>query len=280
MNTKGLRNIMNGFLLFVTILMIFVTGSSQAQTVTNEYCPVTTTEKVDKNVFLDYKGQRIYFCCNKCRRDFMADPGAYLANLQTTDNTHGDSLTAVEAVHKEIDSTKQAAATHPDTTGKSKHDEEVGGHKREHEGNSGLIVFLGKLHPAVVHFPIALVLVALAFVVVRMIFGLERYEEMAATIIYWAAASAIAAAFLGLARASGPKFPSFLESYFLWHRALGLVTAALTTVTAVTAFEWRHSGSRKLLIAFRILLAVTAVVIGIAGHLGAALVFGPNYFSG
>ncbi len=279
MNMRDFQYIISRYLWLIAAVLLVTSGQAQAQAVTNEYCPVTTTEKVDKNVFLDYKGRRIYFCCNKCRRDFLANPDAYLANLQTTDNATGDSSATAEAVHEEDVSTKQAVAAHPDIAGTSEHDE-TGVHEHEHGGSSGVIAFLGKLHPAVVHFPIALVLVALAFVVVRLIFGLERYEEMAATIIYWAAFSAIVAALLGLARASGSKFPSFLESYFLWHRALGLVTAVLTTVTAVTAFEWKHSGSRKLLVVFRILLVLTAVVVGIAGHLGATLVFGPNYYSG
>lgn len=37
--------------------------------------------KIDKSVYADYKGKRIYFCCAGCPETFLKDPEKYLALL-------------------------------------------------------------------------------------------------------------------------------------------------------------------------------------------------------
>lgn len=44
-------------------------------------CPVLGG-KVDKNVYADYQGKRIYFCCKGCDAEFNKDPGKYMKKLQ------------------------------------------------------------------------------------------------------------------------------------------------------------------------------------------------------
>lgn len=44
-------------------------------------CPVMGGA-VDKSVYLDYEGKRIYFCCAQCRQDFQKDPAKYLKKLE------------------------------------------------------------------------------------------------------------------------------------------------------------------------------------------------------
>ena len=44
-------------------------------------CPVMDGMKIDKNVFVEYKGQKVYFCCNDCKGKFEAAPEKYVANL-------------------------------------------------------------------------------------------------------------------------------------------------------------------------------------------------------
>lgn len=39
-------------------------------------CPVMGG-KIDKNVYLDYQGQRVYFCCTACKETFLKDPDKY-----------------------------------------------------------------------------------------------------------------------------------------------------------------------------------------------------------
>ena len=44
-------------------------------------CPVMGG-KIDKNVYTDYQGKRIYFCCSGCPDDFKKDPDKYMKKLE------------------------------------------------------------------------------------------------------------------------------------------------------------------------------------------------------
>lgn len=45
-------------------------------------CPVSGEKLEKKNVFVDYQGRRIYFCCSKCKGMFSEkDAGKYLKKL-------------------------------------------------------------------------------------------------------------------------------------------------------------------------------------------------------
>jgi YHS domain-containing protein len=44
-------------------------------------CPVMGGQ-VDRNVYTDYQGKRIYFCCSGCIDDFKKDPDKYLKKME------------------------------------------------------------------------------------------------------------------------------------------------------------------------------------------------------
>ena len=64
-------------------------------------CPVTG-KAVDRNIHIDFQGQRIYFCSAACPAEFRKDPEKYFAkiaeagveleNIQTTCPVSGDTL--------------------------------------------------------------------------------------------------------------------------------------------------------------------------------------------
>jgi YHS domain-containing protein len=37
---------------------------------------------VNKNIYADYKGKRVYFCCPPCLRQFKKDPDTYMKKLE------------------------------------------------------------------------------------------------------------------------------------------------------------------------------------------------------
>lgn len=41
---------------------------------------------IDKNVYTEYKGKKVYFCCKGCVAKFEADPEKYLAKLPQFEN--------------------------------------------------------------------------------------------------------------------------------------------------------------------------------------------------
>jgi YHS domain-containing protein len=43
-------------------------------------CPVTG-DKIDKNIFVEYKGKKVYFCCKMCVAPFNKDPEKYISKL-------------------------------------------------------------------------------------------------------------------------------------------------------------------------------------------------------
>lgn len=57
-----------------------VADSGQMQT-TNTVCPVMPDMKTIPEIFTDYKGKRVYFCCVNCRAAFGRNPEKYLTQL-------------------------------------------------------------------------------------------------------------------------------------------------------------------------------------------------------
>ena len=47
----------------------------------NTVCPVMAGNAVDRDVHVDYRGKRVYFCCADCKAAFLAEPAKYLAKL-------------------------------------------------------------------------------------------------------------------------------------------------------------------------------------------------------
>lgn len=43
-------------------------------------CPVMGGA-INKNIFVEYKGKKVYFCCEDCKDKFEAEPEKYLAKL-------------------------------------------------------------------------------------------------------------------------------------------------------------------------------------------------------
>jgi YHS domain-containing protein len=43
-------------------------------------CPVMEGP-VNQNIFTEYKGKKVYFCCSDCKAKFEADPEKYIAKL-------------------------------------------------------------------------------------------------------------------------------------------------------------------------------------------------------
>ena len=36
---------------------------------------------INPNIFVEYKGKKVYFCCKACPEKFLADPNKYIAKL-------------------------------------------------------------------------------------------------------------------------------------------------------------------------------------------------------
>jgi YHS domain-containing protein len=73
-------------LVLVFVMFLFAAGSVlsthlPAQAKSQTTCPVLGGN-IDKNVYVDYQGKRIYFCCPGCDVEFKKDPEKYMKKLQ------------------------------------------------------------------------------------------------------------------------------------------------------------------------------------------------------
>ncbi len=57
------------------------TAETAAASMEQTTCPIMDGNKIDKNVFVEYKGKKVYFCCADCKAKFDADPEKYIAKL-------------------------------------------------------------------------------------------------------------------------------------------------------------------------------------------------------
>lgn len=51
------------------------------------FCPVMENIPINKDMYVDHAGQRVYFCCPACIPTFQADPDTYMEKLK---NIHAD----------------------------------------------------------------------------------------------------------------------------------------------------------------------------------------------
>ncbi len=69
-------------LILVCFASLAVTGSSCVEgTNQQEKCPVMGYP-INKDIYVDYQGKRIYFCCPSCLEKFRQEPENYIKKLK------------------------------------------------------------------------------------------------------------------------------------------------------------------------------------------------------
>jgi uncharacterized membrane protein len=136
------------------------------------------------------------------------------------------------------------------------------------------MAIIGRLHPLLIHFPIALALAAAAAESVAIATGDGRWRAVAIANVRVGAATAVLAAIAGwrFAVASGIESTPLLE----WHRWLGTIAAAATIAAALAASGADRRSPSELWI-YRIALFGAGTLVTAAGHLGGVLVWGSNF---
>ena len=137
---------------------------------------------------------------------------------------------------------------------------------------SSAIGLFGKLHPAVVHFPIALISVAALFELVQL--NRKRPEPAGGTLplVGLAALSAVVASLFGWAL---EEYDGVEGTTFNLHKWVGIAATVVSVVAALLALKARSS--RGALLAMRLALLVGAPLVGATGYLGGELVFGEDH---
>ena len=66
---------------FLVVLALAAGPAMAAEPKPQTVCPVLGGN-IDKKVFIDYQGKRIYFCCSGCDAEFRKDPEKYLKKIE------------------------------------------------------------------------------------------------------------------------------------------------------------------------------------------------------
>ena len=136
------------------------------------------------------------------------------------------------------------------------------------------MALIGRSHPLLVHFPIALVMVAAAFEFAAMLTRDGRWHTAAIVNVRAAAAFALVAAIAGWRMASAlDGAGSLLE----WHRWLGTTAAAATIGAALATLNTTRPALASL--AFRTVLLLAATLVAATGHVGGLLVWGTDFWN-
>jgi uncharacterized membrane protein len=145
-------------------------------------------------------------------------------------------------------------------------------HKTGTDNGFDIVDFLGRLHPAAVHFPIALFLVAALAELIMIINPTAGVGSSVRFLVWTGAAGGIVAAALGWL-AGGIRMSDRSEILGL-HRWTGTGIAVVGLLLAFLSGAPANSGKR---IAFRIGLAAVAFAILFQGYWGAEMSLGPNH---
>lgn len=142
---------------------------------------------------------------------------------------------------------------------------------------------IGYFHPAIVHFPIALISVAAASVVLSYLFG-AGFARFAYVCLVIGAVFAVISAVMGWSFAETRGFSSWSQmitaqateeqSNQFFHRWLGTVTAVLGLVVCIAGWRARQSDGSRPGHFWRLGTLILAMLVGMVGHQGGELVYG------
>jgi uncharacterized membrane protein len=131
----------------------------------------------------------------------------------------------------------------------------------------------GRLHPLLVHFPIALILIAAIAELVCVTTRFPQWHTVAVANIRAGSAFAVASAGAGWLLASSRIVEA--SDALEWHRWLGLMAALAAVAAALATGEIDRPPKRLWL--YRIALFSAAASVAVAGHFGAVLVWGADF---
>jgi uncharacterized membrane protein len=139
-----------------------------------------------------------------------------------------------------------------------------------------LLLFIGRFHPLIVHFPIGLLLLAALLEGVTLFRPFRRRRSATVPVLFLGAVSAVAAVVAGLLLSLEGGHDEALVSSHMW---LGIAVAVGAVSAAVLKIRGMRKHSRALALAYAACLLATVGALLVVGHLGAALTHGSGYLT-
>lgn len=235
-------------------LTLALPGQSTPVTeVMNDTCPVMEGEPVGENpVVVEYEGHKINLCCKKCKRVFFQEPQRYIKGLPqfATAAATAAVATAPPPVLTELVASAESTP---------------------------LLDWLGRFHVVVVHFPIALILLAAAWEWLLALRGRAPCAPGLRKVLACGVAAAAVAITLGLLYEETMEFVGQRGEVFEQHELFAWIGSACAA--AALALSSRATRSALVKWNYRGLLLLAAIFIGLAGHAGGRLTQGLSFFS-
>jgi uncharacterized membrane protein len=142
---------------------------------------------------------------------------------------------------------------------------------------AGIITIVGRMHPSLVHFPIALVLVLALIDVLAVTLRNQALVSSGALIGVLALASFFPAIATGFLRASELAAHGEIAVELPAHRLLMVSAAVFASVAVALRFSKRNQLGGLWRSVYLVLILIAAISVSIGGHLGGKMVFGENY---
>jgi mono/diheme cytochrome c family protein/uncharacterized membrane protein len=139
------------------------------------------------------------------------------------------------------------------------------------------ICWVGKFHPAVVHFPIALMTSAAVAELLRMATGKPSFEAITRYCVWFGSLTALVAGILGWF--AGGFHLTDTSRILMTHRWLGTSTVASAGLVLLLSEVSRRPERRRTRLCFQVTLLVVAVLVSVTGFFGGAVVFGLNHYA-
>jgi len=143
---------------------------------------------------------------------------------------------------------------------------------------AGVVDMAGRLHPVLVHFPIALILTAFVAEMIFIARHDERFSTAARVMLHAGAWVGVVAALAGFARADAISMAPDVAHAFAIHRVAGIAAPVLAFLAAALGDGVRKSGQIWELFLYRIVLALAAAGVVVAGYYGGEIVYGAGFF--
>ncbi len=140
-----------------------------------------------------------------------------------------------------------------------------------------MLKFFGQFHPSIIHFPVALLMLAALAEFVYLFTPRPLLRNVVSFNLYLAVPSSILAAVLGWCLATSEGVTPELQATLYWHRWLGTGTAAIALILLVM-WHFNSVKSKSGTSVFRLLLFSSALLVAVTGHLGGQLVYGVGWY--
>lgn len=219
-------------------------------------CPIMPWEPPHAEIFLETEDQgRLYFCCDRCRYDWLQSQGQKLKGPLKKLSDAGLRLDrALGSPGKPLPSPELETKEDP-------------------------LSYLGRFHPATVHFPIVAFVLAFLAEIFFTWTRRRKYRDIAHFLILVGACLSPVVAALGWCSGGFVAFPMDLQGILEWHKWLGVGLALGSLVLAYASSHIQDQASGGWTWVYRILLLAAALTVLFTAGLGGLLVYGPDHYS-